>query len=227
MKSPFPGLLILAAGVLLAAPVRAERISLQVNGGFSTYNLDDVNDAGDRANELAGQEVFSPVHSGWSAGLGAGYTLDAELTLGLAYERLMGSTSYSGGSLSAEFDLPADLYKIFLDYLPANGNSVRVGAGAATGMVRSAASYQESDLATSSLEKMDFDGTGFLFEGYVLAETALGSRWALFGQGGFRHAIVGQVTTDGRTIYNPDSLDDKLRLNYSGIFLRLGLKFQP
>ena len=74
--------------------------------------------------------------------------------------------------------------------------------------------------------KSDFEGAGFLFAGYGIADVPVTSRWSLFGQVGFRHAVINEVQVEGKTVYNPDSLDDKLRINYSGLVLRAGVKFQ-
>jgi hypothetical protein len=199
---------------------------LQAHGGLSFYNLDDVNDAVDRINEEAGGPFLDHIGSGLDVGMHAGLFLTAELAMGLGYARLSGNSGFSREGYLVEYDLPADLYEVFLDYLPASDQKVRVGAGGTVGLIRSAATLQATEPADG--ERQDaFKGAGFLFAGYAIVDAAVSSGWSLFGQAGFRHAIISNLEVDGETVYNPDSLDDKLRFNYSGLFLRVGVKFQP
>ena len=222
------GVLILAAAVLacgvgtsLAGP-----FYLQAHGGIFLFNPDDVNDALDRFNEEAGGPFLDHIGTGLDVGLSAGHFLTAELGLGLGYARLSGNSGFSQDGYLFEYDLPADLYEVFLDYLPANGRKFRVGAGTSLGMVRSAAALRFEDPVEGN-RQIPFSGEGFLFAGYAIVDAVLSPSWSLFGQGGFRHAIISDLEVDGETVYNPDSLDDKLRFNYSGLFLRVGVKFQP
>jgi len=204
----------------------AEPFFLQVHGGLSFYNLDDVNDALDRVNEEAGGPFLDHIGSGLDVGMHAGLLLTPELGLGLGYARLSGNSGFSREGYLVEYDLPADLYEIFLNYLPAGDQKVRVGAGFTVGLIRSAASLQATEPADGRRQDA-FKGAGFLFAGYAIVDAAVSSDWSLFGQAGFRHAIISNLEVDGETVYNPDSLDDKLRFNYSGLFLRVGVKFQP
>jgi len=210
-----------ASGVAWAGP-----IFLKAHGGFSLFNPDDVNDALDRFNAEAGGPFLDHIGTGLDVGLSAGYSLNAELGLGLGYARLSSSSGFSWRGYLFEYDLPADLYEIFLDYLPANDRKFRVGAGASSGMIRSAAALRFEDPVEGNLQ-VPFNGNGFLFTGYILVDAVLAPAWSLFGQAGFRHAIISDLKVDGKTILNPDSLDDKLRFNYSGLFLRVGIQFRP
>lgn len=222
------GTLILAAAFLScgAGPTLAGPFYLQAHGGWSFYNLDDVNDAIDAANEKAGGSFGDHISSGLDVGLHAGYSMTSELNLGLGYARLSGSSGFSPDGYLVEYDLPADLYEVFLDYLPASDQKVRTGAGATMGMIRSAATLQVSDPTGGHFEDQ-FEGMGFLFAGYFIVNAAMTSSWSLSGQAGFRHAIISELEVDGETVFNPDSLDDKLRFSYSGFFVRLGVQFRP
>jgi hypothetical protein len=222
------GALILAAAFVTcgAGPSLAGSFFVQAHGGWSFYNLDDVNDAIDAANEEAGASLGDHISSGLDVGLHAGLSMTSELNLGLGYARLSGSSGFSSDGYLVEYDLPADLYEVFLDYLPAGDQKVRTGAGATMGMIRSAATLRVTDPMDGHFEDK-FEGMGFLFAGYVIADAAVTSSWSLFGQAGFRHAIINDLEVDGEMVLNPDSLDDKLRFNYSGLFVRLGVQFRP
>ena len=212
---------VCGAGSSLAGP-----FYLQAHGGLSFFNLDDVNDAMDAVNEEVGGTYLDHIGSGLDVGWHAGYSLTAELGLGLGYARLSGNSGFSRDGYLVEYDLPADLYEVFLDYLPVSDQKVRVGTGATMGMIRSAAKLRVTDPADG--ERHDsFKGTGFLFAGYAVLDAAVATNWSLFGQGGYRHAIISTLKVDGETVLNPDSIDDKLRFNYSGLFLRVGVKFRP
>ena len=210
----------------MARVARADGLYLQIHGGLTTLNLDDVNDAVDAVNEAGGAAVLDHFNSGWEAGVTVGYAITRNLNLGLGYARLWTSTEYAEGSSQVKFDMPAAFYEITLDYLPADDRRVRVGAGCDVGAVDTGATWTLNDPEADDFA-LEFDGLGFLFAGYAIVDAALADRWSLFGQGGFRHANVGEVKVDDQTIYNPDSLDDKLRFNYSGVFLRVGVTFRP
>jgi hypothetical protein len=212
--------------VWVAGSAEAGKIFIQVHGGVSSFNLDDVNDTIDRFNAAAGGQYLANVNSGWDAGLHLGYELNPGLGLGLGYARLGASSGFSADGYLVEYDLPAELYEISLDYLPASDHRVRFGAGVTLGLIRSDASLLVTE-AGENESLLDFDGTGFHFAGYAICEAPFSANWSAFGQGGFRHAIIGELKVDGEVVLNPDSLDDKLRFNYSGLFLRIGVKFRP
>lgn len=227
MIHPFRMLMVMAAACLLAAgPVQAERIYFQAHGGYSTFNLDDVNQSIDAVNEQAGGPYLDHIRSGWDFGLGIGYILTPELGLVLQYARLWGSSGFSQDGYLVEYDLPANLFGLSLDYLPVTESGMEVGAGTTLGLITSSASLLYDDPAAAEMME-SFSGSGFHFSGYVLAALPVALNWSLIGQGGFRHALIGEVKVDGDTVYNPDSVDDKLQFNYSGFFLRVGIKFQP
>lgn len=205
---------------------RADGFYFQVHGGISTISLDDVNDAVDAVNEAGGAAVLDHFNSGPEAGVTIGYALTRNLNLGLGYARLWAATEYAEGSSRVEFDMPAGFYELTLDYLPGDDRRVRVGAGCDVGAVGTGAVWSLNDPDVDDVH-LDFDGLGFLFAGYGIVDAALADHWSLYAQGGFRHANIGEVKVDGQTIFNPDSLDDKLRFNYSGVFLRVGVTFRP
>ena len=221
------GLFVLTAALAtcFTGTAQAGPFFLQAHGGWSFYNLDDVNDAIDRTNDEAGGSFLDHISSGLDVGLQAGYSLNSELNLGLGYARLSGDSGFSQEGYLVEYDLPADLFEMFLDYLPANDKKVRAGAGATMGVVSSAATVQAQDPMGDGFQ-YEFDGVGFLFSGYAIVDAAVASKWSVFGQAGFRHAIINELKVDGETVLNPDSLDDKLRFNYSGLFLRVGVQFR-
>jgi hypothetical protein len=218
--------LVLAVCLSVSGSAEAGGLYLQVHGGLATVNLDDVNDAVDSVNQDAGGDYLDNIGRGWDAGLTVGYDITRNLGLGLGYARLWASSEYSADGTSVIFDMPADYFEITLDYLPAETDGIRVGAGSDVGMLSSAASWAVTD-PFGDERKLSFDGLGFLFAGYVIVDAPLADNWSVYGQGGFRHAIINKVKIDGEIVYNPDSLDDKLRFNYSGVFLRLGVTFRP
>lgn len=230
MNRTFPllhvAMLVVGSCLLMAGGVQAEGLYLQGHGGFTTLNLDDVNDAIDSINQAGGDDYLDNFGTGWEAGLTVGYDITRDLGLGLGYARLWAASEYSADGASVVFDMPADLIEITLDYLPASEGSIRVGAGTDVGMVNSAASWAVTDPLGEEI-KLSFDGLGFLFAGYVIVDATLADKWSVYGEGGFRHAVINELKVDDKTVYNPDSLDDKLRFNYSGAFLRVGVTFRP
>lgn len=219
-------IMVVTACLLSAGPVQAGRIFFQAHGGYSSFNLDDVNDSIDRVNEKAGGKFLNHISSGWDAGLHVGYVLTADLRLGVGYARLWGNSGFTQDGYLVEYDMPANLYEISLDFVPVNDHRIRVGAGTTLGMITSAASILVTD--PDEGDRLDsFSGAGFHFAGYGMAEMPVASAWFVFGQGGFRHALLNRLKVDGEVVYNPDSIDDQLRFNYTGFFVRLGVKFHP
>ncbi len=222
------GMFVLTAALAMccAGPALAGPFFLQAHGGWSFYNLDDVNDAIDRTNEEAGGSFLDHISSGLDVGLHAGYSLNDELNLGFGYARLSGNSGYSGERYLVEYDLPADLFEMFFDYIPASDKKVGVGAGTTMGVISSDATVSVPDPMGGSFH-YKLDGVGFLFAGYAIIEAEATSQLSFYGVAGFRHAIINELKVDGETVLNPDSLDDKLRFNYSGLFLRIGVQFRP
>jgi hypothetical protein len=219
---------VFAVCLMVCGPAHAEGFYLQAHGGISTLNLDDVNTQIDILNEgFPAGEQLDHINSGWDAGLTVGYSINGNLDLGLGYSRLFAGSEFSEDSYLVALDVPADLYEITLDYLPPSESRFRVGAGLDIGAVRSAASFEVSDPVIFESRTVDFKGVGFLFAGYGIVDASLAGKWSIYGEGGFRHALINELKVDGETVYNPDSLDDKLRFNYSGIFLRVGVTFRP
>jgi hypothetical protein len=219
-------LTLAAIFLLVAGPVRAGRFFIQVHGGFALFDLDDVNDSIDRVNESVGDPVLGQIYSGPDAGLHVGFALSPELDLGFGYSRQWASSGYARDGFLVEYDLPADLYEISLDFLPATEKSVRFGAGTTLGMISSAASLLVAEPNVPDSHQ-SFDGVGFHFAAYAIMDVPLSPAWSLFGQLGLRHALLNHLKVDGETVYNPDSLTDKLRFNYSGLLLRVGVRFRP
>ena len=209
------------------ADALAGDIFFKAHGGISSINPDDVNDGLDRFNEEAGGPFLDHIGSALDAGLSVGYALTPELGLGLGYTRMWAGSDFSWHGYHLEYDISANLYDVFVDYLPANGRKVRFGAGANAGMIQSAAALRFSDPVVFDESETPFTGSGFLFAGYALVDAEVASKWSLYGQAGFRHAIISTLKVDGETVFNPDSVDDKLRFSYSGFYLRVGVKFQP
>ncbi|MEN8008351.1 MAG: hypothetical protein ABFS42_15165 [Candidatus Krumholzibacteriota bacterium] len=220
---------LLSGLVFLAIPLGAGAgpLFFKAHGGISSLNPEDVNDGLDRLNSEAGGPLLDHIGSALDAGLSVGYALTPELGAGLGYTRLWAGSSFSDQGYLLEYDLPANLYQAFIDYLPVNGRKIRFGAGANAGMIQSAAALRLEDPVVFIDEEIPFDGNGFLFAGYAIVDAEVAASWSLFSEAGFRHAVIGTVKVDGQAVLNPDSLDDKLRFNYTGFFLRVGIKFQP
>ena len=226
MKRLTRTLVLMSALLGLACPVKAGGYYLQVYVGYAIFGLDDVNDSIDRFNEETGGETLDHIYSGPIAGLQAGLALTAELDLGIGYSRQWASSGISHDGYLIEYDLPADLFEISLDYLPAGQKKTRFGAGTALGVVSSDGSLLVSEPGVPDWNP-SFDGLGFLFRAYALVDAPISPAWSMVGQLGFRHALLNHLKVDGETVYNPDSLDDKLRFNYTGLFLSVGVKFRP
>ncbi len=227
MKRLFSSL-ILSFLMVVAGPADAVagRVFFKAHGGISSINPDDVNDGLDRFNELAGGPFLGHINSSLDGGLSVGYDLTPELGLGLGYTRLWAGSGFSWQGFHFEYDMPANIYDAFIEYLPANGRKIRIGAGANLGLIQSSAAIRSEDPIAGELVT-PLDGSGFLFAGFGLVDAEVAANWSLYGQAGFRHAVINTLKADGEIVFNPDSFDDKLRFNYSGFYLRVGIKFQP
>jgi hypothetical protein len=209
-----------------AGPARAGGWYFQVHGGIGIYNLDDVNDAIASFNEILGADFLDRIRSGPEAGFLVGRDLTPALGLGLGISRLWASSGNSGGGYLVELDLPADLYEISLDYAAPNPHGVRLGAGVTVGVINTGASILVLQPGLPDRREA-YDGLGFHFAAKMLLDVPVAPAWSLTGQLGFRHALLNHLKVDGQTVFNPDSVDDKLRFNYGGLLLRMGVKFRP
>jgi hypothetical protein len=206
-----------------ATPASAGRFSLGAYGGFSTYTLKDANEIIDSLNEDVGASLLDNVKSGFNYGFEGSYAVNEEVSLGLGYGRLNGSSSFTDPGGTFEFNLPASTYEAFIHFVPANGRKVRFGAGASSGLVRSSASTVVAETGLPS-EKMKFKGSGFMFAGYFVMDADLSSKLKLFGQAGFRYANISELEVNDQVVFVGEGASDKFTLDYNGFFLRVGLK---
>lgn len=211
--------LLLALPALASAAVRPW-ISGSIGG--STYTMGDVNDDIGAINvELAGTGlVMDDVKEGFNFGLAFGLDVGSGFAVGVGYDRLTGNTEVGDLSASLEYDLPANLVRGFGRYTFESAGNVKGFLEASLGSVISAGSISLTVTGVGS-SSGDLEGSGLALEGGGGVSIQATPMIAFTGMAGYRHASVDQVELDGIRIY--DTSGGEYTIDYSGLFLRLGM----
>lgn len=217
--------LVIVCLVLTASQAHAARIRpwASASASWSTYSMSDVNRQIGAINAaLIGSGLsMDEINNGFGFGFAAGIEMENGVALGLGYDRLTGSSEVGDFSGSLKYDLPANVFRFAADYtFPGRGRAlVHVGAGA--GIVSEAGSLSLTVTGVGSV-KGALSGTGPMAEGHAGVDVWTAPGFAITIDAGYRYAKVGEVKTQGQTIYNADG--SKYTIDYSGVALRLGLE---
>jgi hypothetical protein len=71
--------------------------------------------------------------------------------------------------------------------------------------------------------KGNIDGSGGLFELFAGGDWWTAPQFALSGSAGYRLAKIKETKIDGEVVYRSNG--DKMSIDYSGVFVRAGIKF--
>lgn len=213
------------AGLLLLVPalsLAGVRPWISGSVGGSTYSMEDVNDEIGAINSvLAGSGLeMDEVTKGFNFGLAFGLDLANGFAVGAGFDRLSGGSEVGDYSGSLEYDLPANLLRVFGRYTFESAGNAKGFLEASLGRVSSAGSIRVSATGYGSATG-DIDGSGLAFEGAGGVSLWASPQVAFTGMIGFRKATAGDVEVDGQPIYDPSGGD--YTLDYSGVFVRAGL----
>ena len=221
LKSKHIAAIIVMATFLCAGNVIAGQLYFGVHGGLSFYSLSDLNDDIDTINNVVGADYLDNVKKGFDYGLQFGLQLSPAATLGIGYSRLNGNTKYSDASVSIEFGVPANVYELHFTYLPPSEKTARFGFGGNLGMISSAGSLDISTLGQIP-DRADISGSGILIAGFGALDLSISKSASVFSNLGYRFASINEVEINDVT-WKTDNGDD-YKLDYNGIFFRVGLK---
>jgi hypothetical protein len=217
---------LLALSIALPSPSVAagNRPWIGVLGGLSTYSMSDVNDEIGSINAgLAGTGLkMDNIKDGGQVGAVLGLELPTGLSLGLGYEYLTGSSEVGSANGSLKFDFPAHAYRAFAQYTIKGPGVSGLHVGGSVGMVSSAgkATLLVSAVGTAS---GDTKGSAPLIEGYLGGDWWASRGFALTGSAGFRYANIDEIKMNDQIVYVTPG--NKEALDYTGVFLRAGVKF--
>jgi hypothetical protein len=185
--------------------------------------MKDVNDQIGGINELLAGTGLSmdEISNGLGFGVAFGGDLNDVMSVGLAYDRLFGSSEVSDATGGIKFDLPANAFRGFGEYRFPSTGQFKPHAGIALGMV-SASGTVELSAAGFPTEKGDVEGSGPLAEVYVGGDMWAAPQFAIIGSAGYRYAKISEFKVAGETATKEDG--SKATMDYSGFNARLGLK---
>lgn len=216
---PRPAATALLLGALACAvPAAAADFVLGAHGGYGAYTQEDLNAAIVQLNAAARADMADEVKSGFLWGGHAGLRINDSSILGVGYDRLLAAASGAAGGSFLDLEVPADCWYAFWHWLPDSDKVGRLGLGADAGFV-TVSGRASSQVVGNPVETRAYEGDGLFLAVSVLGDAALGGGLSLLGQGGFRLAQVPGITIDG--LVSGDDLD------YSGIFVRAGLRYAP
>jgi len=203
---------VLAAVAVMAfatAPAFAMTIGGEVFGAFSTYSMNDWNDAIDQAN--AGGSNFDDVKGGIGGGLGLRMWPNSNWMLAATWEPMFESSK--DDVTSQELKLNGNSFQGTAGYFFPSTGPAKFGLGAGVGF------YQLNGEISDPSQTIELKGNtvGFHFMGMM--EWTVSPGFAITGTGGYRVANISDTEVDGQ------SANPKLETDYSGLMLRAGVAF--
>jgi hypothetical protein len=205
--------------VLSVAPSTAGAgVVLSVQSGWGAHTQEDLNEAINEFNQAAGEPVAPTLDSGWDWGARVGMQGAGTTALGVGWQRLTGEVSGSAGGSWLELSVPADCWLAWMTWLPDNDQVGRVGLAADVGFLQVDGSAR-SQIEGSLPEERTYEGKGLFLALAVVGDAALSETLSLQGYAGFRLAQVPNLQVNGNT--------EDYSLDYSGVFVRAGLRWAP
>lgn len=207
----------------LAAHAMNERVWLLLNGGAGTYTMSDLNtelDAANAANAGTGWS-FAHVEKGRLFGGAMGFETGGKWNFGLGMDRLAASTRASDASGALEWNLSANVWRLFGEYSlrPVGQSSVFVGG--AIGLVQENGKMIVSQPGYAPAE-YKMSGKGPSYEGHVGGNWWATPLFALTATVGYRHARVDEVMVEGIPFIMSNG--EAMSLDFSGPSARIGIK---
>lgn len=191
---------------------------LGISGSITTYDMGDVN------SQIKDIDLtnLDEIGNGFAFGVDAGIGMSPMLSVTAGYQFMTASTGLDAGlGLELDYNLPAHAFRGGLELRPPTPGPLKLGAGAMVGVVSAA-----GDVALAAVPELgmvgEVSGSGPMFEGYAVADLWFTPIMALSPAVGYRHAKISEVKLNDTVIRNLDGSD--LSLDYSGYYLRLGLK---
>ena len=194
--------------------------------GYQTYSMSDLND-----------ELITPINlalsgTGFSmdkitTGIGFGggirYRTSGNLTIGVDYERLDGSSKLEVPGGSFEISTPADVVSATVVYFFPSESKVRFGVGGGLGAYTSAGKAKVYDSSTLQEETEKLEGKGLGAHGVGTMDLTLSSVAHLDANIGYRYAKTRDLVIAGEKALTASG-DDAV-LDWSGLLTRVGFTF--
>ena len=219
-------------GAVASAPESAAagrtRPWLGVGGAWGAYAMHDVNadlyrlDSGsDATGGRTSRFGLRPLRSGVTFGASAGLDLPGRMTVGVGYDRLLGSRDGSDAAGSVKERHPANAARAILEYRLRPRGAFEPRLGVSGGVVMEAGSVTLGVTGSPS-STWTLKGSGPLFEFTAGSDWWATARLGLTGALGYRYAKISELRSNDTVKYNPDQT--RFVVDYSGLLLRLGLK---
>lgn len=189
--------------------------------GFGTYGMGDIND--DIKDFNAATELnMDEISNGVAFGIMGGVQVNPAINLMAGFERVAASTDVGGGGVSLEYSLPANVLYGGVQYNLPSESPFKIGFAGAIGLAMAAGEIRYTESGEGSFSG-DVEGSGVLFQGQLVGDYYAAPTVVICPSVGYRLAKIGEFEVDNDIVYNDDG--SKMELDYSGLILRLGLKF--
>ena len=204
------------------AHVAQARPYFEAHTGWSSYSMGDVNAEIRLINSTIAPLHMNEIGGGILYGAGFGADLSGGASIGIAYDRLTGSTDVGDATGSLKYDVPGNVFRATGHYAFKGQGSARAHVGASLGIVSEDGTISLSATGSGSVHG-DIKGSGALFELFGGGDFKLGPQVSAMADVGYRQAKAGGIEVNGSPIYNAQG--DKYSVDFSGFMLRAGLKF--
>lgn len=192
---------------------------LGISGSVTTYEMGDIN------SQISDIDLtnLDEIGNGFAFGVDAGIGVSPMLSLTAGYQFMSASSDLDAGlGLELDYNLPAHAFRGGLELRPPTPGPLKLGAGALVGVVSAAGDVLQAGIPGFTDVVGEVSGSGPMFEGYAVADLWFTPIMALSPAVGYRYAKISEVKLNDTVVQNLDGSD--LSLDYSGYYLRLGLK---
>jgi hypothetical protein len=202
---------------LLVAPAPAsagpsgEWLSLE--GGFSSYAMDDVNGQIGSLNLIIEPHHLDEINNGFSLGISGGIRF-SDSRFGIGYQRLYASSQADQGN--GEYHIPANTFRAIAEFYRTTASRLEYGVGIGAGVISLDGQVRPTLTGPGHLE-----GSTFLADVRVLGGLPVGSWLVVAPSAGYRFADIPDVELDGNKV---NSFGHFLHADYSGFFAQLGFR---
>ena len=132
------------------------------------------------------------------------------------------SSDVGGAGATLEYNLPANLFFAGVQYSFPSQTAFHFGLGGLLGIVSAAGDIKYTEVG-QGVASGDVSGSSVAIEGRVLGDYYATPEVVLSPSLGYRLAKLGEFKINNRIVYMGDG--SKMALDYSGVTLRLALKF--
>jgi hypothetical protein len=195
--------------------------TVQVVEQFPDFSEEEI--GAEVARRIEGKQL-KEIEDGLAFVANCGYDFPFGLTVGFGYERLFGNSDITTQLQPAGFySLAAHLFRGFFSYQLVSFSKMALGVGAGLGYLSPDEGF-DFTFSQDWDQPLDFSGSKFAFDGFLFVNYWVDPKVAFTSTIGYRSAELDDEEVQGSLRPGEKPETYTFSLNYSGVFLQLGVK---